>query len=258
MAHHQGMSVVAIANALLDGRMRARFHAEPIVQATDLLLQERTPRDVAVAHPRAEEVKTAATVRELDLPAVRRIRSPHDTTPQAHLLSNGRYTVMLTAAGSGYSRWGDVAITRWREDATRDDWGSYILLRDVASGKRWSAGFQPSGEEPASYEVSFSEDRAEFLRHDGAIATRLEVIVSAEDDAEVRRVSLTNHGARTCEIEVTSYAEIVLAPTAGDAPHPAFSKLFVQTEKIANRNTLLATRRPRSPTDAAIWLAHVL
>ena len=111
MAHHQGMTVVAIANALLDGRMRARFHAEPSVQATDLLLQERTPRDVAVAHPRAEEVKTAATVRELDLPAVRRIRTPHDASPQAHLLSNGRYTVMLTAAGSGYSRWGDIGIT---------------------------------------------------------------------------------------------------------------------------------------------------
>ena len=121
MAHHQGMTVVAIANALLDGAMRARFHAEPIVQATELLLQERTPRDVAVAHPRAEEVATAATVRDLDLPAVRRLHSAHDATPQAHLLSNGRYAVMLTGAGSGYSRWGDIGITRWREDVTRDD-----------------------------------------------------------------------------------------------------------------------------------------
>ena len=121
MAHHQGMTVVAIANGLLDGKMRARFHSEPIVQATELLLQERTPRDVAVAHPRAEEVKTAATVRDLELPAVRRLHSAHSAAPEAHLLSNGRYAVMLTGAGSGYSRWRELGITRWREDATRDD-----------------------------------------------------------------------------------------------------------------------------------------
>ena len=258
MAHHQGMLIVAIANVLNGGAMRTRFHSEPMVRASELLLQERTPRALAVVRPPVDPPAVVSDVRELVPLVTRNFSTPFGATPRTHLLSNGRYSVMLTAAGSGYSRWRDLAITRWREDATRDDTGSYILLRDVASGKRWSAGFQPSGEEPESYEVSFSEDRAEFLRRDGAIATRLEVIVSAEEDAEVRRVSLTNHGARTCEIEVTSYAEIVLAPTAGDAPHPAFSKLFVQTEKIANRNTLLATRRPRSPKDAAIWLAHVL
>jgi cyclic beta-1,2-glucan synthetase len=194
MAHHQGMTVVAIANALLDGRMRARFHAEPIVQATDLLLQERTPRDVAVAHPRAEEVKTAATVRELDLPAVRRIRSPHDTTPQAHLLSNGRYTVMLTAAGSGYSRWGDVAITRWREDATRDDWGSYVFLRDVRTGAVWSAGYQPCGVERA-LRRHVHEDRAELVRRT-AFTTILDVMVSPADNARCAGWSRT--GATGC------------------------------------------------------------
>src|SRR2546426_12288751 len=129
MAHHQGMTVVAIANGLLDGKMRARFHAEPIVQATELLLHERTPRDVAEAYPRAEEVETASTVRDLEIPAVRRLRSAHHATPEAHLLSNGRYAVMLTGAGSGYSRWGDLGITRWREDVTRDDWGANVFLR---------------------------------------------------------------------------------------------------------------------------------
>ena len=140
MAHHQGMTLVAIANALHDGAMRARFHAEPIIQATELLLQERTPRDVAVARPRAEEVKAAANVRELAPPTIRRFHSPHDPIPRTHLLSNGRYTVMITAAGSGYSRWRDLAVTRWREDVTCDSWGTYIFLRDVHSGKVWSAG----------------------------------------------------------------------------------------------------------------------
>ena len=165
---------------------------------------------------------------------------------------------MITAAGSGYSRWQDLAITRWREDATSDDTGSYIFVRDVASGECWSAGFQPIGATPESYDVSFAEDRAEFIRRDGTIATRLEVIVSSEDDAEIRRVSLTNHGLQTREIEVTSYAEIVLAPAAADAAHPAFSNLFIQTESIAEREALLATRRRQAPQDAEIWLAHVL
>jgi cyclic beta-1,2-glucan synthetase len=257
MAHHQGMTVVAIANGLLDGVMRARFHAEPSVQATELLLQERTPRDVALAHPRAEEVKTAATVRDLDLPAVRRLRSAHHATAQAHLLSNSRYAVMLTAAGSGYSRWGDIGITRWREDATRDDWGSYVFLRDVKSGEVWSAGYQPSGVEPDRYEVTFTEDRAEFVRHDGPIATTLEVIVSPEANAEVRRVSVANADSRARDIELTSYAELMLAPPAADAAHPTFSKLFVQTEYLAKAGAILATRRRRSPGEPEIWAAHL-
>ncbi|OGA93175.1 MAG: hypothetical protein A3G27_01320 [Betaproteobacteria bacterium RIFCSPLOWO2_12_FULL_66_14] len=257
MAHHQGMTVVALANSLLDGVMRARFHAEPSVQATELLLQERTPRDVALAHPRAEEVQTAATVRDLDLPAVRRLRSAHDATPQAHLLSNGRYAVMVTGAGSGYSRWGDIGITRWREDATRDDWGTYVFLRDVHSGEVWSAGYQPSGVEPDSYDVAFTEDRAEFIRRDGTIATTLEVLVSPEHHAEVRRVTVANAGSRARDIELTSYAELMLAPPAADASHPAFSKLFVQTEYLPKTGAILATRRRRSPAEREIWAAHL-
>ncbi|WP_370655528.1 GH36-type glycosyl hydrolase domain-containing protein [Candidatus Binatus sp.] len=257
MAHHQGMTLVAIADALLDGAMRARFHSEPIIQATELLLQERTPRDVAVARPRAEEVKAEGNVREITVPTIRRFHSPHDLIPRTHLLSNGNYTVMITAAGSGFSRWREMAVTRWREDVTCDSWGSYIFLRDVGSGKVWSAGYQPSGVEADSYEVEFSEDRAEIVRRDGALTTTLEVAVSAEDDAEVRRVSISNLGNRVREIELTSYAEVVLAPDAADAAHPAFSKMFVQTEFDADIGALLATRRLRSPTDAPIWAAHL-
>ncbi|MGC2494223.1 GH36-type glycosyl hydrolase domain-containing protein [Candidatus Binatus sp.] len=257
MAHHQGMTLVALADALNRGAMRARFHAEPIIQATELLLQERTPRDVGVARPRAEEVKAEANVRESPPPTIRRFHSPHDLIPRTHLLSNGRYTVMITAAGSGFSRWRDLAVTRWHEDVTCDSWGTYIFIRDVNSGKVWSAGFQPAGVEADSYEVEFSEDRAEIVRRDGTMTTTLEIAVSAEDDAEVRRVSISNLGSRMREVELTSYAEIVLATDASDTAHPAFSKMFVQTEFDAEVGALLATRRLRSPSEVPVWAAHL-
>ena len=257
MAHHQGMTIVALANALLDGVMRGRFHAEPMVQATELLLQERTPRDVAVAHPRAEEVGASATVDDLEPPIVRRLHNPHAASPSVHLLSNGRYSVMLTGAGSGYSCWGEQAVSRWREDTTCDDWGSYVLLRDVASSDVWSATWQPCGTRPDSYGVMFSEDRAEFVRRDGVLTTTLDVVVSPEVDAEVRRLSIANAGGEPRDIEVTSYAEIALAPPAADAAHQAFSKLFVQTEYLAHAGAILATRRRRSPDEPELWAAHL-
>ena len=257
LAHHQGMSLIAIANLLNDGAMRGRFHAEPMVQATELLLQERTPRDVLVARPRAEEVSVTSHVRELIPPSMRRFTTPHTSIPRTHLLSNGRYAVMLTAAGSGYSRWRNIAVTRWREDVTRDCWGSYIFLRDAQTGEFWSAGYQPSGVEPDSYEVSFHEDRAEFVRRDRSLTTTLDVVVSPEDDAEVRRVSVTNLGTRTREIQVTSYAELCLTSQGADEAHPAFSNLFVQTEFVPDVGALLATRRRQSDKETAVWVAHV-
>ena len=257
MAHHQGMLLVALGNVLNGSAMVERFHADPIVRATELLLQERMPRDVLVARPRAEEVKSAADVRDMVPPVLRRFTSPHDAIPRTHLLSNGRYAVMVTAAGSGYSRWGDIAVTRWREDVTRDSWGSYLFLRDRHTGAVWSAGHQPSGLEADSYEVEYSEEHAEFFRRDGPISTRLTIVVSAEHDAEIRRVSLTNLGSQAREIELTSYAEVVLAPQAADVAHPAFQNLFVQTEFAPDLNALLATRRPRSAGERQVWAAHV-
>ena len=257
MAHHQGMTLVALTNVLRTGAMRARFHAEPIVQATELLLQERAPRSVAVTRPRVDEVKAPAQVRDFVEPIFRQFRSPHDWTPRTHLLSNGRYAVMLTAAGSGYNQCAGRAVTRWREDVTRDHWGTYVFLRDTQSGAVWSATYQPTAVEADSYEVTFSEDRAEFRRRDGTITTTLEVVVSPEDDAEIRRVTLMNLGAQAREIELTSYCELVLAPAAADAAHPAFSNLFVQTESVPELDTLLATRRPRAAGDPRVWAAHV-
>ncbi|MBV9329980.1 MAG: glycosyl transferase, partial [Alphaproteobacteria bacterium] len=257
MAHHQAMTIVAIANAVLAGAMRARFHAEPMMQATELLLQERIPRDTALAQPPPEHA-TTVTVSENLLPEVQRhYTRPHSRVPRAHLLSNGRLTTMITAVGSGYTRWRDIALTRWREDPTRDPWGSYIYLRDVKENETWSVGYQPTGVEPDSYDVTFSEARAEFSRSDGSLTIRLEIAVSTEDDAEVRRVSITNHGLRARELEVTSYAELALCRQADDVAHPAFAKMFVETSFVPELGALLATRRRRSDGDPEVWAAHL-
>ncbi|HFZ2531290.1 TPA: glucoamylase family protein [Pseudomonas aeruginosa] len=256
MAHHQGMSIVAIANALDEGRMRTRFHREPMVRAVELLLQERIPSDVFLAHPRAEEVRVSSYEAGIVASTLRRVALTPGESPVTHLLSNGRYSVMLSASGAGYSRWRDIAVTRWREDPTRDDWGYYVLLRDVHDGRTWAATTQPSGQAPANGEILFDEDRAEFSRHDGSLSSVLEVLVSGEDDGEVRRITLVNNGRRSQEIELTSYAELVLAPAAADDAHPAFSKLFVQTEYVAEYAALVATRRLRSGTETPVWAAH--
>ncbi len=259
MAHHQGMTIVALANTVLGGLMRTRFHAEPMVKAAELLLQERMPRlAAAVATSPTDVTEPAAKAKAAERPAGRHFNTAATPTPATHLLSNGRYTVMLTAAGSGFSRWRDNAVTRWREDPTCDDWGAYVFVRDVENGDIWSAGFQPVRVEPDSYAVTFNEDRAEYVRREGDLTTSMTVLVSAEDDCEVRRVSIANAGTRTRIIEITSYAELALAPQAADVAHPAFSKLFVETEYLAESGALMAHRRRRDPAETETWAAHLM
>jgi cyclic beta-1,2-glucan synthetase len=256
MAHHQGMSLVAIANTLHDGNVRHRFHHAALVQSADLLLQERVPQGAETRSlPLSQDL---AEIKETLQPPVRRVLSPMSPTPSTQLLSNGHYAVMISSAGSGYSLWRNLAVTRWREDVTRDCWGSFIYFRDVRSGEVWSAGYQPTTAVPDNYEVVFMEDRARITRSDFDIQSTLEIVISPEDDAEIRRVSLINNSLHTREIEITSYAEIVLAPMSADIAHPAFSNLFVQTEYHAHTQSLLAYRRQRTTTDPICWAAHVL
>jgi cyclic beta-1,2-glucan synthetase len=258
MTHHQGMTLVSLANILYEGLMERRFHSDPAVQATELLLQERIPVGVPAAHPRAEEVLTGRVAQTNPGMITRVYDSADYSTPRTQLLSNGNYSVMITTAGSGYSRCEGNGVTRWREDVTRDNWGMFVYLRDVRTGAVWSAGHQPVGQRPQSYSVAFSEDKADFRRIDSGISTRMEVVVSAEDNAEVRRVSLTNHSSRMREIELTSYAEVVLATPDADAAHQAFSNLFIETEFFHSENAILANRRQRSPEDRPIWGVHVV
>ena len=258
MTHHQGMSLVSLTNVLGEDCMERRFHADPLVQATELLLQERIPVGVPAAHPRAEEVLTGR-VAQVPQGMITRVYHRVDAeAPRTQLLSNGTYNVMVTVAGGGYSNCGANAVTRWREDVTRDHWGTFIYLRDVRSGAVWSASYQPVHKRAQSYEVAFAEDKADFWRTDAGIMTHMEIVVSAEDNAEVRRVSLTNNSTRTREIELTSYCEVVLNTPQADSAHPAFSNLFIETEFFAAENAILAHRRQRAIGDEPIWGIHVV
>jgi cyclic beta-1,2-glucan synthetase len=257
MAHHQGMTIAAIADAVLGGLMRHRFHAEPLIQASELLLQEHATTMMALARPLPSDAKAMAGRRAATPLGGRMFDSADGPAPSTHLLSNGSYAVMLTTAGSGYSRWRDVSVTRWREDPTLDDWGAWIYLQDLQSRRVWSAALQPSLAEPDAYEVAFQEDRAEFARRDGSLTTMLEILVSAESDAEVRRVSMSNAGKEARDIAITSYGELSLINQAADIAHPAFAKMFVQTEYLPESRAILATRRRRTQTEPEIWAAHL-
>ncbi len=245
MAHHHGMSLLAFSHALLNRPMQKRFESDPLFKATLLLLQERIPRATPF-HATATIAPDLAVSQASTESPIRVLATPNTPVPEVHLLSNGRYHVMVTNAGGGSSRWKDFAITRWREDTTCDNWGIFCYLRDVASGAFWSVAHQPTLRPTEHYEAIFTEGRAEFRRRDLDIETHTEIVVSPEDDIELRRVRITNRSRSRRTIEITSYAEMVLAPPAADALHSAFSNLFVQTEIIPGRAAILCTRRPRS------------
>ena len=257
MTHHQGMGFLSLAYLLLDRPMQRRFESDPLFQATMSLLHERVPKATANYANTTElaDIRTTSATQETQMRVLQR---PDLRTPEVQLLSNGRYHVMVTSAGGSYSRWHDMAITRWREDSTRDHWGAFCYVRDMEDGRFWSTAFQPTLAQPKNYEVIFSEGRAEFRRSDNHIDMHTEIAVSPEDDIELRRTRITNRSRTRRIIEVTSYAEVVLAPAAADTMHPAFSNLFVQTEILAARRAVLCTRRPRSMHEKMPWMFHLM
>jgi cellobiose phosphorylase len=257
MSHHQGMSLLAMAYVLLDRPMQQRFESDPIFRSTTLLLQERVPKATAFYSHTTELLDLRTAPGTLETP-VRVFSSPDTQFPEVQLLSNRRYHVMVTNSGSGYSRWKDIAVTRWREDTTSDNWGTFSYIRDMENGEFWSTAYQPTLKQPKLYEVIFSEGRAEFRRRDNDFDMHTEIAVSPEDDIELRRIRITNRSRRSRTIEVTSYAEVVLAPLATDELHPAFSNLFVQTEILNQRQAILCTRRPRSKNEPVPWMFHLM
>ena len=257
MAHHQGMALLALAYLLLDRPMQRRFESDPALQSTLLLLQERVPRAVPFHPEMAERVDFRSGRPSAETP-LRVITTPHTPSPEVQLLSNGRYHVMLTNSGAGYSRWKDVAVTRWREDGTTDAWGSFCYLRDTETGAFWSTTAQPTQRLADSFEAVFSEGRAEFRRREQGIDAYTEVVVSPEDDIEVRRLRVTNRSRSRRSIELTTYAEVVMAPAAADVTHPAFGKLFVQTEVLDQPSLILCSRRPRAAEEQPPWMFHLV
>ena len=257
MAHHQGMSLLSMAYLLLDRPMQKRFESDPQFQASTLLLQERVPKTAAQFLHAAEfpALSTASRVAETKL---RILTDPNSGRPAVQLLSNGRYHVMVNSAGGGYSRCRDMAVTRWREDSTSDGWGTFCYLRDVASGEYWSTSYQPSLKKPLGYEAIFSDARAEFRCREKDFDVHAEIVISPEDDIELRRTTIVNRSRSKRTIELTSYAEVVLAPAISDALHPAFSKLFVQTELVKPLQAILCTRRARSLAEQVPWMCHLM
>lgn len=255
MAHHQGMSFLSLAYLLLNQPMQRRFESDVQFQTSLLLLQEQVPKTTGfyTGSPDTEDITPVAATSDM-----RVITSPDTLVPEVQLLSNGRYHVMVTNAGGGYSRWKDLAVTRWREDGTRDSWGSFCFIRDVEQGEYWSSAHQPSLKDADSYEAIFSQGRVEFRRRDKGIETYTEIIVSPEDDIEVRRVQLTNRSKTRKTIEITSYSEVVLANPAADSAHPAFSNLFVQTDINQAQHAIRCTRRPRSHEEQPPWMFHLV
>jgi len=258
MAHHQGMSLLSLASLLLNRPMQRRFESDHSFQAIMPLLQERVPKATAFYSHTTEIDEGHTASYDVEQMPKRVYTSPDTPTPEVQLLSNGRYHVMITNAGGGYSRWKDLAVTRWREDGTRDNWGTFCYIRDMTTGDFWSTAYQPTLKVARHYEAIFSEGRAEFRRRDHDFETHTEIAVSPEDDIELRRITITNRARTKKTIEVTSYAEVVLAHPAQDALHPAFSNLFVQTEIVREQRAILCTRRPRSVEEQPPWMFHLM
>lgn len=257
LTHHQGMSLLSLESLLLDSPMQKRFKSDPLFQATLLLLQERVPQSIPF-NIHLNELSPIRTLSNDVQTPIRILKSPNTLIPEVQLLSNGRYHVMVTNAGGGYCRWKDIALTRWREDTTCDNWGVFCYIRDLASGNFWSNTYQPTLQWPENYEAIFSEGRAEFRRRDYDLDTYTEIVVSPEDDIELRRVRITNRSRVRRVIDVTSYMEVVLAPEAADALHPMFSNLFVQTEILDSLQAILCSRRPRSIDEFPPWMFHLM
>ncbi|GAA4027361.1 GH36-type glycosyl hydrolase domain-containing protein [Actimicrobium antarcticum] len=255
MVHHQGMGFLSLAYLLCERPMQRRFASDPLFQATMLLLHERIPNATAHYSNTTELADIRTTTGEQSMP-MRVFHRTDSRTPEIQLLSNGRYHVMISNSGGSSSRWKDLAVTRWRADSTRDNWGTFCYVRDLDDGHFWSTTYQPTLTEPHSYEVIFSEGRAEFRRTDNEIDMHTEVVVSPEDDIEIRRTKITNRSRLRRTIDITSYAEVVMAPAAADAAHPAFSNLFVQTELLPDSGAILCTRRPRSANEQMPWMLH--
>jgi cyclic beta-1,2-glucan synthetase len=258
MAHHQGMSLLALASRLLDRPMQRRFQSVPEFKAAEMLLQERMPRATSFLYPHELESDRILHPAAATEPAPRVFRNPNSLTPEVHLLSNGRYHVMVTHAGGGYCRWNDTALTRWREDATRDCWGTFLYLRDRESWKFWSVAHQPTLQSGEDYEAIFSPGRAEFRTQLHGVSAHTEISVSPEDDVEVRRVTLTNHSDEPRTLEVTGYAEVVVNSQAADLAHTAFNKLFIQTELRPEEGAILCSRRPRARAEQPPWMFQLM
>ena len=228
MSHHQAMSLAALDNLLHRDIMQRRFHGDPRVRSVESLLYERIPivrMPMEEKNPRQISLQTIPEEDPAD-----RVWTEETSAPRVHLHGNGRYALMITNSGGGYSRWNDFDLTRWRSDPTLDPWGSFIYVRDVRTNEVWATSNRPFTSRRGESTARLSADRAEYRRRVWGIETVMEVTTSSEDDAELRRVKITNRSLRSRQLEFTSYLELAMAPHGADKAHMAFAKMFIETE----------------------------
>ncbi len=258
MAHHQGMAFIALTNFLHGNPFPRRFHHDPRVKAFEALLQERIPTLPPLQLVSTRQSRPTAADDDLVTPSSIIFTTPDTVTPRTLLLSNGRYGVMITNSGSGYSQWMGQELTRWCSDQTSDEYGTFCYIHESDQERLWSNAYHPVCGTAKEYSVSFSLDRALFRRVDFGIHCETEVVVSPEDDVEIRRITLINRSTRIRHLEITSYVELSMAPHNADRQHPAFNKLFIQTEAVAEQKAVLAHRRGRSTTETPLYVAHCM
>jgi cyclic beta-1,2-glucan synthetase len=257
MAHHQGMILVASANYLLNDVMVKHFHSDVHIQSVELLLQEKIPQNSPIEYPHPDESEDMSV--EIERPAISQPwRVPVDSpTPQVHVLSQGDASLLITSAGGGYSQWREFALTRWHADTTLDQWGTWIYVQDRESKALWSVTRQPMGEQAESPEVLFYPHKAEFKNSMYGISLRTGITIST-DGVEIRRVNILNDSDQPRKLKLVSYGEVVLAAQAVDRRHPAFNKLFIESEYLPSQNALLFQRRPRSADEKPVVLIHAM
>lgn len=256
MVHHQGMSFMAINNLLNEQILQERFHREPRVKASELLLQERMPD--YVVYDREEKGEENIFTKDRNIGVVRKFATAKTIYPETHMLSNGNYSLMITNRGSGYSKREGMNVYRWKEDITNDNTGMFFYIKNLNSNEYWSNTYQPCKYEGEEYQVIFAQDKAEFKRRDGNIVSFTEIGVSSEDDGEVRKIKISNNSNSSRTIEVTSYLEVTLANYSADIVHPTFSNLFVRTDYLEEPMCLLAYRRKRESHGKEPWVMHTL
>ncbi|KAA8669438.1 cyclic beta 1-2 glucan synthetase [Clostridium sp. WLY-B-L2] len=256
MVHHEGMSFMSLDNILRENILQERFHRVPRVRAVELLLQEKSSKNVI--YDRKQDTGKPKTVFQNENVITRKYNNAKTDVPEVNVISSGRYSLMITNSGSGYSKMEDTMLYRYREDVVTNDTGMFFYIKNINSNEYWSAAYEPCKGIPEEYEVVFSPDKSEFKRKDGNLRTHMKITVSHEDSGEIRKISITNMSNSVREVEITSYLEVTLSSYNADLVHPAFGKLFIQTEFIQNPTCIIAGRRSRNAGEQKKWLVQTI
>lgn len=254
MVHHLGMSYLALDNMLNSNILKERFHRIPEIKATELLLKEKIP--TYITFDREDEILPTKKQFELEQFTKRSFEGGIRENNELLLLSNGSFSSMITTTGSGYSKKDNNLLYRWKGDSTSDNSGMFFYIKNITSNKYWSTTYEPCKSEGDYYKVDFSIDKGCFYTKHDDIESKLEVVVSLEDDVDIRKLTLKNTGDKEELLEITSYMETTLTSFAGDTAHPSFSNLFIQTEFDEESETLLSKRRPRVKNGEIPFLYH--